>query len=70
MLAEVTTTNLLKHEKPKTFAESKSVAKRGGNVANDAMKRYEEELGQKVISPINANTKELLEVKKDNKEDK
>lgn len=68
MLAEVTTTNLSKQERPATFNESKQVAKRGGKVANNAMKLYEEELGQKVISPINAENKELLEVKKDKKD--
>ena len=68
MLAEVTTTALSKQEKPQTFSESKNVARRGGNVANTAKQAYEEQLGQKVVSPINAQSKQLLEIK--NKENK
>lgn len=68
MLAEVTTTALSKQEKPKTFNENKKIAKRGGGVASTARIEYEKQLGQKVISPINADNKKLLEVK--SKEDK
>ena len=64
MLAEVTTTAISKQEQPKTFEENKNVAKRGGGVANDAKKRFEEETGKKVISAINAKDKKLLEIKK------
>lgn len=67
MLAEVTTTAISRQEQPKTFAQNKQIAKRGGNVANDAKKRIEMETGQKVISPINAKNKNLLEVKQDHK---
>lgn len=65
MLAEVTTTALSKQEKPKTFGENKKIAKRGGGVANTARQEYEKQLGQKVISPLNADNKKLLEVKDD-----
>ncbi len=65
MLAEVTTTALSKQEKPKTFSESKQIAKRGGGVANTAKKEYEKALGQKVVSPLNAQNKNLLEIKSD-----
>lgn len=65
MLAEVTTTAISRQESPKTFEENKKVAKRGGNVAADAKKRFEEETGRKVVSPINAKSKTLLEVKDD-----
>ena len=41
MLAEVTTTAISKSEKPNTFEKNKNVAKRGGNVANDAKKRQD-----------------------------
>ena len=68
MLAEVTTTALSKQEKPQTFNESKNVAHRGGKVANTAKQAYEEQLGQKVVSSINAQNKQMLEIK--NKEDK
>ncbi len=67
MLAEVTTTALSKQEKSQTFEENQSVARRGGGVAKTAKKKYEKELGQKIISPVNAKDKNLLEVKKDKK---
>ena len=70
MLAEVTTTTLSKKEQPETFAENRSVAKRGGKFAGDTRKRFEEEIGGKVISPLNANDKPALETKKDNDGDK
>ena len=63
MLAEVTTTAISKSEKPNTFEKNKNVAKRGGNVANDAKKRFEEETGQQVVSKLNAKSKTLLEIK-------
>ena len=63
MLAEVTTTAISKSEKPNTFEKNKNVAKRGGNVANDAKKRFEEETGQPVVSKLNAKSKALLEIK-------
>ena len=63
MLAEVTTTALSKQEKPQTFKENKKIAIRGGSVANTAKQAYEEQLGQSVISSLNARDKNLLEVK-------
>lgn len=69
MLAEVTTTAISKQEKPNTFEQSKKVACRGGNVANDARKRIEEETGKGVVSPINASNKNLLEAKSENPQD-
>lgn len=65
MLAEVTTTALSKQEQPKTFEQNKNIAKRGGGVANTAKQEYEKVLGQKVVSPLNASDKKLLEVKQD-----
>ena len=65
MLAEVTTTTISRQEKPKTFEENKKVARRGGDVASDAKRRFEVETGQKVVSSLNANNKRLLEVKQD-----
>lgn len=65
MLAEVTTTGLSKNENPKTFNESKQIAKRGGTIAKNARKEYEEQLGQSIISTANATNKKLLDVKKD-----
>jgi hypothetical protein len=63
MLAEVTTTNISKQEQPTTFAESKKIAKEGGSIANTAKEAYEKRLGQKVVSPLNADNKELLDTK-------
>ncbi len=68
MLAEVTTTALSRQEKPKTFDESKKIASRGGKVAKTARQEYEKQLGQNIITPLNADNKPLLEVK--NNEDK
>ncbi len=70
MLAEVTTTTLSKKEQPETIAENRSVAKRGGKFAGDTRKRFEEEIGGKVISPLNASDKPALETRKDNDENK
>ena len=64
MLAEVTTTAISKNEQPETFAENKSIARRGGKVANNARKDIELETGKKAISPLNATDKPALEAKK------
>ena len=47
------TTEISENEKPDTFAKSKDVAKRGGNVAGIARKQTEKELGRSVISSGN-----------------
>ncbi len=62
-LAELTTAALSKKEEPQTFDENKKIARRGGRVAGDTRKRYEKELGQKVVSPLNAHSKEMLDTK-------
>lgn len=64
MLAEVTTTAISKREKPETFNESKKVAKRGGSVAKNARRDIEKQIGETVISPLNANDVDLLTTKK------
>lgn len=70
MLAEVTTTAISKREQPDTFEESKTIAKRGGKVAKNARTDIESQLGQSVISPLNASDKPALEVKTDSDESK
>ena len=65
MLAEVTTTAISKRENPETFDESRKIAKRGGSVAKDARRSVEEQLGESVISPLNASNVEQLTTKKD-----
>ncbi len=65
MLAEVTTTAISRQEQPETFDENKAVARRGGKVAKNARTDIETQLGQSVISPLNASDKLALEVKQD-----
>ena len=54
MLAEAATTDLSKSEQPATFEQNAQVAHRGGKVAREARLALEKELGQTVISPMNA----------------
>lgn len=63
MLAEVSTTAISKQQNPHSFSEHKRVAKEGGQVAGSARKDIENRLGHSVISPVNANEKELLDTK-------
>lgn len=65
MLAEVTTTALSKNEQPETFGENVQVAKRGGTVAKNTRNDIENQLGQSVISPVNARDKMQLEIQSD-----
>lgn len=53
MLGERVTTELSQKEDPKSFKQSKNVAKRGGNVAGIARKQTEKELGRSIVSPDN-----------------
>ena len=69
MLAEVTTTAISKQEQPETFNENKAVARRGGKVAKNARTDIEAQLGQSVISPLNATDKPALEVKTPEEDD-
>ena len=63
MLAEATTTEISKEKKPKTFSESKKIAKEGGTIAGNTRKEIEEKTGKNVISPL--NVKKLGEKPKD-----
>jgi prophage antirepressor-like protein len=56
MLAETSTTEISKKEKPNNLEESKDVAKKGGSVAGSARKDLEKKLGESVISPLNAKS--------------
>lgn len=53
MLGERVTTEISQQEKPDTFAESKQVARRGGDVAGVARRETERELGHSVVSGQN-----------------
>lgn len=50
MLAETSTTEISKKQKPKTLVENKEVAKQGGSVAGNARKDLEKKLDKSVIS--------------------
>ena len=54
ILAETSTTELSKKEKPKNLSENKKVARKGGSVAGKARKDLEKKLGESVVSPLNA----------------
>lgn len=54
-LAEASTTEISRKVKPKTFAENRSVAKKGGNVAKIARNNLEEQLGRSVITSQRAS---------------
>lgn len=69
MLAEVTTTAISKQEQPGTFDENKAVARRGGKVAKNARTDIESQLGQSVVSPLNASDKPALEIKSETGKD-
>ena len=70
MLAEASTTEISKEQKPKGLNENKKVAKEGGNVAKQARITLEKQTGKSIISPKNATqlqrSKKLLD--QDNQE--
>ena len=60
MLAEASTRDISKAEKPDGFDESRTVAQRGGKVAGTARKALEAETGQPVVTDQNAAQLGLL----------
>ena len=54
MLAEASTKDISQAVNPKTFEESKTIAKQGGNVAKVALKELEDKTGKKVVTAFNA----------------
>lgn len=54
MLAESTSTEISKAEKPASFAESQKIAQRGGKAAHEARKAVEQQTGKSVITSQNA----------------
>jgi len=56
MLAEASTKDISTAVEPKSFEESKKVAKQGGNVAKVALKELEARTGKKVVSALNAKS--------------
>ena len=65
MLAEAATTDLSKEKDPKEFQEHANIAHQGGKVAQVAREQLESQLGQSVVSPLNAKT--TLGLNKENK---
>lgn len=53
MLGERVTTEISSQEKPETFDQNKAAAKRGGNVAGNARKQTEKEIGRSVVTGQN-----------------
>lgn len=54
MLAETSTTDISKAEKPETFDQSQKIAQRGGKVASIARQALEAETGKPVITSLNS----------------
>src|SRR3978361_2299492 len=54
MLAEASTKEISQAVNPKTFDESKIIARQGGNVANVALKELEARTGKIVVTAMNA----------------
>ena len=54
MLAEATTTEISKEKNPKTFEDSRKIAKQGGTIAGNTRKEIEEKTGKKVVIKLNA----------------
>lgn len=54
MLAEVSTKELSEKQNPDTFDKSKTIAKKGGNVAKVAKDNLETQLGEKIVTFKNA----------------
>ena len=53
-LAEASATAIARKENPKGLAENADVAKRGGNVAKTARENLEKQLGQSIVTSLNA----------------
>ncbi len=68
MLAEASTTEISKKEKPKDFAENKKVAIKGGKVAKAARKQLVKTTGKNVVTDKNA--KQLNPINNNKKIDK
>jgi len=53
LLAEAATSEISKKEDPKTFNESRKVAKKGGSIAGNTRKDIEQKLGKSILSKEN-----------------
>jgi len=66
MLAEATTSEISKEKHPKSFDDSKRIAKQGATIAGNTRREIEEKTGKKVVTSQNA--KQLVKGKNDNKQ--
>jgi hypothetical protein len=62
MLAEATTTEISKKKEPKTFTDSKKIAKQGGTIAGNTRKQIEAKTGDKIVTSLNAKSLENKEL--------
>ena len=69
MLAEASTKDISQANNPKTFNQSKTIAKQGGNVAKVARMELEKQTGKSVISSDNATMLRRLSQKKQQDEE-
>jgi hypothetical protein len=60
MLAEATTTEISKKENPQNFNQSKQIAIKGGTIAGNTRKDIEKQLGESIITSLNADKKKKL----------
>ena len=70
MLAEATTTQISKNESPKGMVESAKAARRGGATARVAREAAEKEIGESVVSSMNAKQiaqQESIQIEDNNK---
>jgi len=67
MLAEASAKDISEAVKPKTFDDSKKVAKQGGTIARNARKELEAKTGKKVVTSLNAKT--ALQLNESNKKE-
>ena len=61
-LAEVSATAIAQAKNPKGYQETKGTVVEGGTIAGNARRDLEERIGRSVISPLNAQSPNLLDV--------
>lgn len=61
LLAEVSTTELSRMQRPQGYSETKDVTISGGEIAGNARKELEKKLGRTIISSSNATSPDMLD---------
>lgn len=61
MLAEVSTKAISQAQQPKTFNQSRNIAREGGSIAGEARENIEKRVGTSVVTSLNAKDKPALE---------